>query len=112
MVHGTAQAAQWHENPGNVNLRHLRGRPQLRIWLALVVILFATSGHHRLTELERIHARGKLVMLTINGATTYYLGPNGDAGFEYDLAQRFADYVGVPLEVLVLDPSRFFFFEI
>ena len=102
MVHGTAQAAQWHENPGNVNLRHLRGRPQLRIWLALVVILFATSGHHRLTELERIHARGKLVMLTINGATTYYLGPNGDAGFEYDLAQRFADYVGVPLEVLSL----------
>lgn len=99
MVHGTARAAQWHEKPANVQLRHLRGRPQLRIWLALAVFLFATSGHHRLTELERIHARGKLVMLTINGATTYYLGPNGDAGFEYDLAQRFADYVGVPLEV-------------
>jgi len=106
MVHRTAYADQWHDdchdNPGNVHPRHLRGRPQLRILLALAVILVATSGHHRLTELERIHARGKLVMLTINGATTYYLGPNGDAGFEYDLAQRFADHVGVPLEVLSL----------
>ncbi len=102
MVDGTTHAAQWHENPGNVNLRHLRGRPHLRTFLALAMILIPTSGHHRLTELERIYARGKLVMLTINGATTYYLGPNGDAGFEYDLAQRFADYVGVPLEVLSL----------
>jgi len=50
MVHGSADAEQWHENPGNVHLRHLRGRPQLRILLALAVILVATSGHHRLTS--------------------------------------------------------------
>lgn len=101
-MHGSTYADQWQEKPGNVRLRHLRGRPQLRILLALAAILVVTSGHHRLTELERIQARGQLVMLTINGATTYYLGPNGDAGFEYDLAQRFAEYVGVPLEVLNL----------
>lgn len=126
MVHSKANADQWHDdcrddchddghdngfddgynngynNRGNLHLRHLRGRPQLRVLLALLILLVATSGTHRLTELERIHARGKLVMLTINGATTYYLGPNGDAGFEYDLAQRFANFIGVPLEVLSL----------
>jgi membrane-bound lytic murein transglycosylase F len=82
--------------------RHLRGRPHRRLLLALLALAFLTSGHHRLTELERIQMRGKLDMLTINGATTYYLGPNGEAGFEYDLARRFADYIGVPLEVITL----------
>ncbi|MEX0915562.1 MAG: membrane-bound lytic murein transglycosylase MltF [Wenzhouxiangellaceae bacterium] len=100
MVQRTAQAAQWQTNPGSVRTRHLRGRPQLRALLALVLLLIATSGHHRLTELERVRERGKLVMLTINGATTYYLGANGEAGFEYDLARRFAEFIDVPLEVL------------
>ena len=85
---------------GVVQTRH--GRPVLRLLLIALVLMTATSGQHRLTELERIQARGKLVMLTINGATTYYLGPNGESGFEYDLASRFADYLGVPLEVLAL----------
>jgi len=82
--------------------RYLRGRPQLRFVLAALALIFAASGEHDLTELDRIKARGKLVMLTINGATTYYLGPIGEAGFEYDLARGFADHVGVPLEVITL----------
>ena len=99
MVQGSAHDEHCYANAYSVRLR---GRPQLRVLLAAALVLVATSGHHRLTELERIRERGKLVMLTINGATTYYLGPNGEAGFEYDLAQRFADYIGVPLEVLTL----------
>lgn len=82
--------------------RHLRGRPALRLIAAALALLFLTSGHHKLTEIERVIERGKLVMLTINGATTYYLGPSGEQGFEYDLARRFARFVGVPLEVLAL----------
>lgn len=70
--------------------------------LALLALLFAGSGEHDLTQLERIQARGKLVMLTINGATTYYLGPIGEAGFEYDLARGFAAHVGLPLEVITV----------
>jgi len=103
MAQGMLQEVQWQTTPSNVRTRHLRGRPHLRALLALVIVLVATSGQHRLTELERIRERGKLVMLTINGATTYYLGPNGEAGFEYDMANRFADFIGVPLEVLTLD---------
>ena len=102
LVQAAARDEQWQSAPYSVRLRDLRGRPQLRVLLAIVLVLLATSGHHRLTELERIRERGKLVMLTINGATTYYLGPNGEAGFDYDLAHRFAEYIGVPLEVLAL----------
>lgn len=102
MAQGAAHDEYWQANSYSVRLRDLRGRPHLRALLAVVLVLVASSGHHRLTELERIRERDKLVMLTINGATTYYLGPNGEAGFEYDLAHGFAEYIGVPLEVLTL----------
>ena len=102
MAQSTAHDKHRQANPYNARLRNLRGRPQVRVLLAIVLVLAATSGHNRLTELERIRERGKLVMLTINGASTYYLGPNGEAGFEYDLAHRFAEHIGVALEVLAL----------
>lgn len=93
---------QWQSGFGDTIRRHLRGRPPIRLLVAVLVLLSAMSGSDELTELERIRARDSLVMLTINGATTYYLGPNGEAGFEYDLARAFADFLEVPLEVVTL----------
>ena len=43
------------------------------------------------TQLQRIERSGELTVVTRNGPTTYYEGPNGPAGFEYDLASLFAD---------------------
>lgn len=74
-----------------------------RLWLAVLALLLASSGHDQLDSLEQIKARGRLVMLTVNGATTYYLGAEGETGFEYELAQAFAEYLGVPLEVVTMD---------
>lgn len=50
--------------------------------------------------LERVHARDELVVLTRNSPTTYYEGPDGPTGLEYDLAKRFADYLGVKLKIV------------
>jgi len=83
--------------------RHLRGRPVPRALLALAIVAFAMSGGREVSELERIRERGRVVMLTINGATTYYVGATGEAGFEYDLARAFARSLDLPLEVLTLD---------
>ncbi|PKL95198.1 MAG: membrane-bound lytic murein transglycosylase MltF [Gammaproteobacteria bacterium HGW-Gammaproteobacteria-8] len=83
--------------------RHLRGRPALRALLAIAALGLAMSGQHATTELDAALDRGRLAMLTINGATTYYLGASGEAGFEHDLAQRFADSLGVGLEVISVD---------
>ena len=66
------------------------------------MILLATSGSNDTTRLERIQARGSLVLLTLNGATTYYIGAEGETGFEYDLARDFARFVDLPLEVITL----------
>ncbi len=74
-------------------------RPAL---VALVVLIVATSGDSRLTQVEKIQARGSLIMLTVNGASTYYLGPEGETGFEYELALDFASHAGAALEVITV----------
>lgn len=52
------------------------------------------------TVLERVLTEGKITMISRNGPTTYFEGPEGFAGFEYELAAAFADYLGVRLEVV------------
>ena len=75
--------------------------PGLRLLICLALMLiFGTSGNSPVSELDRIEARGSLVMLTLFGASTYFSGPQGEAGFEYELARDFADFIGMPLEVV------------
>lgn len=73
-------------------------------WLviAVAILVATTSGDSGLTQVERIQARGSLVMLTVNGASTYYLGAEGETGFEYELALEFSRYLGVPLQVVTV----------
>ncbi len=52
------------------------------------------------TLLEQVKEEGFLQMLTLNGPSTYYEGPFGHAGFEYELAHAFAEDLGVELAVL------------
>ncbi len=52
-------------------------------------------------ELEIIKDRGALRVLIRNSATCYYEGPQGPAGFEYDLVKAFADHLGVKLICVV-----------
>jgi membrane-bound lytic murein transglycosylase F len=51
--------------------------------------------------LDQIKAQHELIVLTRNSPTTYYEGVDGPTGFEYDLASRFAQYLGVELRVVV-----------
>lgn len=44
---------------------------------------------------ERIKAAGELKVATRNSGTTFYEGPEGLTGFEYDLVQLFAEELGV-----------------
>jgi membrane-bound lytic murein transglycosylase F len=51
--------------------------------------------------LEQIRDHNELIVLTRNSPTTYYEGVDGPTGFEYDLASRFAGYLGVELRIVV-----------
>lgn len=52
------------------------------------------------TLLESIKRNGVLVVATRNSPTTYYEGPDGPVGLEYDLVRQFADEIGVELKMI------------
>lgn len=72
--------------------------------LVIPVLLLVNKSCTKLpTTLERVQKKGQLVILTRNSPTTYYEGPDGPTGFEYDLARLFAEHLGVRLKVVVTD---------
>lgn len=71
--------------------------------IAALALLVLTSGNDQRTRLEQAQQRGSLTLLTRNGASSYFIGPDGGTGPEYDLAAAFADYLGLNLEVEVAD---------
>ena len=83
----------------------------LRVWgqkaslvLAFVLLLsFLYSGNDHLSTYEQAQRRGNITLLTRNGASSYFIGPDGDTGPEYDLVAAFADYLGLGLDVRVAD---------
>jgi membrane-bound lytic murein transglycosylase F len=75
----------------------------MRLLLAFLPLLIAGCDLIPKTQLEQVQDRGVLRVLTRNSATTYYEGPYGPAGVEYDLAEGFARYLGVKLHIQVPD---------
>jgi membrane-bound lytic murein transglycosylase F len=49
--------------------------------------------------LDAVLERGRITLITRNAPATYYLDRETPAGFEYELARAFADYLGVDLDV-------------
>ncbi len=79
----------------------MRTSPPHRLLIALLISLLTTTCSEPKTQLQRIQEKGKLVVITRNAATTYFEGPNGPTGLEYDLASGFAEEIGVKLEMVV-----------
>jgi membrane-bound lytic murein transglycosylase F len=68
---------------------------------SLALVLNACAPQKNL--LEQVKDSGELRVLTRNAATTYYIGPHGPTGPEYDLVQAFADHLGVSVNLVVED---------
>ncbi|USD41776.1 membrane-bound lytic murein transglycosylase MltF [Vibrio sp. SCSIO 43135] len=51
------------------------------------------------SELDQIRERGVLRVGTLNNQLSYYIGPDGPAGLDYELAREFANELGVKLEM-------------
>ena len=50
-------------------------------------------------DIEQIKERGKLIALTGYNAYSYFIYRGQPMGFEYDLVKRYADDLGVDLEI-------------
>ena len=66
---------------------------------ALVALVLNACAPQRNT-LEAVLASGELRVLTRNSPTTYYIGPHGPTGPEYDLVKAFADHLGVKVRLV------------
>ena len=65
--------------------------------LIVLTLLIISPGIDKqaLNTLEKIQKRGYINILTLNSATTYYRDIDGPNGFEYQLANWFAESIGV-----------------
>lgn len=54
-------------------------------------------------DVDSIKKRGKLILLTENSASTYFLYRNHQRGFDFEMVSAFAKHLGVKLEVRLLD---------
>jgi len=66
---------------------------------ATAIALTLSSCVETTSTLEQVKSQGELVIVTRNGPTTFYQGPFGPTGPEYDLANLFAKHLGVALRV-------------
>ncbi|NMC23175.1 MAG: membrane-bound lytic murein transglycosylase MltF [Serratia sp.] len=69
--------------------------------LLLALALWPAVPWHRGDgdQLDQIKSRGELRVSTLNSPLTFMDSPEGNLGFDYELAKRFADYLGVTLVV-------------
>ncbi|MDC0664259.1 membrane-bound lytic murein transglycosylase MltF [Marinobacter sp. SS21] len=74
-------------------------------WLAIAGYVLLATGCSRPSTLEEIRSEGVLHVITRNAPSIYYEDQHGPAGFEYELAQRFADHLGVALRVRVAEDN-------
>jgi membrane-bound lytic murein transglycosylase F len=66
----------------------------------LSILLFSCLPQQKTANLQQIIDRGYINVGTLIGPTSYYLDAEGPAGFEYELAKQYADYLNVELRVV------------
>lgn len=74
----------------------------LAIWLTCSILLLCGACSRPKSQLEQVKENGVLRVVTRNGPTTYYTDRDGQTGFEFEMAKRFAEQLGVKLQVMVV----------
>lgn len=77
-------------------LRHFRALLLLGIALTLQGCQIESEPN---SDLDQIRERGVLRVGTLNNQLSYYIGPDGPVGLDYELARAFANELGVRLEM-------------
>ena len=75
----------------------------LRVLVVITLALLLGTCENKPSLLEQIQQRGELRVVTRNSPSTFYLGADGPAGFEYDLASMFAAELGVNLNMFAAE---------
>ncbi|EKT4467451.1 membrane-bound lytic murein transglycosylase MltF [Pseudomonas putida] len=83
---------------------HTALRQRCARWLfATGLFLMLGACVEKPSTLERVKEDGVLRVITRNSPATYFQDRNGETGFEYELVKRFAEDLGVKLEIETAD---------
>ncbi|MFD2179458.1 membrane-bound lytic murein transglycosylase MltF [Veronia pacifica] len=70
------------------------------MFISLIAVLTGCQwDYDDRTQLEKIRDRGVLRVGTLNNQLSYYIDRDGPTGLDFELAQRFADSLGLQLEM-------------
>ncbi|MCW8901722.1 MAG: membrane-bound lytic murein transglycosylase MltF [Gammaproteobacteria bacterium] len=72
-----------------------------RFTIILTLTLLLGSCSKGGNRLEQIKAKGELIVVTRNAATTYYESREGFMGVEYEIVKAFADSLGVSVRFVI-----------
>jgi membrane-bound lytic murein transglycosylase F len=75
-------------------------KEKLIIIITLVILLCACDMQEQSSQLAQIKKENKIRVGTLASASNYYQAVQGEQGFEYELSQAFANYLGVELEIV------------
>ncbi|MGY3927724.1 membrane-bound lytic murein transglycosylase MltF [Aeromonas simiae] len=81
---------------------------QLAKWftLSISLLLAGCNSSQPTSQLEQIRARGELRVGTIYGPTSFYQRDDSNLGYDYELAQEYADWLGVKLVMLPQESTQ------
>jgi len=71
----------------------------LTLFLLVILVSGCQIDSEPKSELDQIRERGVLRVGTLNNQLSYYIGPDGPAGLDYELAREFAEQLNVKLEM-------------
>jgi peptidoglycan lytic transglycosylase F len=81
--------------------KRLFKKPMLAGFVVLVaLVLSGCESKDDSANLQRILDRGYIVVGTLFGPNSYYIDAQGPSGFEYELAKKYADFLGVKLKIV------------
>jgi len=75
----------------------------MRTALIILLATLVSTCARQPSLLEQVRAAGELRVVTRNSPITYYLGPAGPEGPDYDLMRGFAEHLGVRLRIVEAD---------
>lgn len=75
----------------------------MRLFIYLLIAALVGTCSSAPPLLDQVLQLGELSVVTRNAPTTYFIGPDGPAGPEYDLVRGFADELGVELRIETVD---------
>lgn len=78
----------------------------LAVLMLAVCVIFALKTAPEYTSLDDVLKAGEITLITRKNTHCYYLYRGQTMGFEHDLAQAFADYLGVGLKVRFIEKTE------